>query len=279
MSDEKVVNDGHVFNAECGEPIYEKTQKDVLAHSQAKFDALPPGTVLVPPATCPVCGANPCDSADNHEYEAECGTAAERLLLKESGYCLTEAERRLKEALEMESADDDVKSVSFDESFERETRVSAFRTRLETTGYKSIWQTETINHAGDRTVVSSWVPVGVPTDRDQLSPKAYKASIYEDIILVERNEGVDGIYPGEYCGSSIYIHGIEPIVNPRLFLRWEQEQREDDETEEWHKAADAVEAAAGEGEHYSPCVDYCPKCGTFYVLAESVCGSCGTPRR
>jgi hypothetical protein len=40
-----------------------------------------------------------------------------------------------------------------------------------------------------------------------------------------------------------------------------------------------TEAAAGEGEHYTPNVDYCPGCGTFYVLTEPVCRSCGTPRK
>jgi hypothetical protein len=88
-----------------------------------------------------------------------------------------------------------------------EIRVSALRTRLENTGYKSIWQTETINHAGDRTVISSWVPKEVPAAETN---KGYKFSIYEDVLLVERFEGVDGIYPGEYCGSSTYIHGVGP---------------------------------------------------------------------
>lgn len=136
--------------------------------------------------------------------------------------------------------DSDIKYVSFGESFKKEVRVSALRTRLENTDYKSIWQTETINHAGDRTVISSWVPNEVPGHGE--TPKAYKASIYEDTILVERYEGENGIYPGEYCGSSIYIHGVEPIVNPRLFRKWEQAQGEDDATEEeWLKAADAAE--------------------------------------
>src|SRR5665213_718852 len=49
----------------------------------------------------------------------------------------------------------------------------------------------------------------------------------------------------------------------------------DDEIPEWHKASDAAEAAAGEGEHYTPCVDRCPKYGTFYTLTEAVCGACG----
>jgi len=228
-----------MLDAECGEAMNEMTQNDLLADLQAKFVGLPAGTVLVPPATCQVCGANQRNRADNHEYEAECGTAAERRLLKKPGYRLTEAERRLKEALETKSADD-IKFVLFGESLKRETRVSGLRSRLETTGYKSIWQTETINHAGDRTVISSWVPNEVPGHGE--TPKAYKASIYEDIILVERYEGVDGMYPSEYCGSSIYIHGVEPIVNPRLSRKWEQAQGEDDATEEeWLKAADAAE--------------------------------------
>ena len=130
--------------------------------------------------------------------------------------------------------DSDVEGVSF----KKEARVSGLRKRLERTGYKSIWQTETINHAGDRAVISSWVPNEVPGHGE--TPKAYKASIYEDILLVERYEGVDGIYPGEYCSSSTDIHGVEPIIDPRLFRKWEQEQGEDDETEEWHRAADNV---------------------------------------
>jgi hypothetical protein len=44
----------------------EKTQKDVLAHLQAKDDALPAGTVLVPPATCPVCATAPCNALHHH---------------------------------------------------------------------------------------------------------------------------------------------------------------------------------------------------------------------
>jgi hypothetical protein len=49
MSDDKVLNGVHVFDAEDGEIMNEKTQNDVLADLQARFDALPPGTVLVPP--------------------------------------------------------------------------------------------------------------------------------------------------------------------------------------------------------------------------------------
>jgi len=49
MLDDNVVNDSHVFDKEDGVPMIEKTQGDVLAHLQARFDALPPGTVLVPP--------------------------------------------------------------------------------------------------------------------------------------------------------------------------------------------------------------------------------------
>jgi hypothetical protein len=170
--------------------------------------------------------------------------------------------------------DSDVKDVSFGESFKKRTRVSTLRTRVENTGYKSIWQTETINHAGDRTVISSWVPKEVPAAETN---KGYKFSIYEDVLLVERYEGVDGIYPGEYCGSSTYIHGVEPILNTQKALNYSN--MSDDETPEWHKAADAVEAAAGEGEHYIPYVDYCPGCGTFYVLSESACRACKTARK
>ena len=32
--------------------------KKLLEHLQAKFDALPPGTVLVPPTSCPTCGCS-----------------------------------------------------------------------------------------------------------------------------------------------------------------------------------------------------------------------------
>jgi hypothetical protein len=112
-------------------------------------------------------------------------------------------------------------------------RVSALRTRLENTGYKSIWQTETINHAGDRTVISSWVPKEVPAAE---TPKGYKFSIYEDVLLVERYEGVDGIYPGAYCGSSTYIHGVEPKLRGRNI------PLDDIEEDDAHdKAAQAVE--------------------------------------
>jgi len=38
---------------------------DVLAHPQAKSDGLPAGAVLVPQATCPVCGTDPCNAV-NH---------------------------------------------------------------------------------------------------------------------------------------------------------------------------------------------------------------------
>lgn len=58
MSDEKVVNGGLVFDAEDGEHMNEKIQKDLLADRQAKFDGLPAGTVLVPLATCPTCGCS-----------------------------------------------------------------------------------------------------------------------------------------------------------------------------------------------------------------------------
>jgi len=112
-------------------------------------------------------------------------------------------------------------------------RVSALRTRLENTGYKSIWQTETINHAGDRTVISSWVPKEVPAAE---TPKGYKFSIYEDVLLVERYEGVDGIYPGQYCGSSTYIHGVEPKLRGRNIPL---DDIEDDGAHE--RAAQAVE--------------------------------------
>src|SRR5664279_3222084 len=74
-------------------------------------------------------------------------------------------------------------------------RASGLRMRLESTGYKSIWQTETINHAGDRAVISSWVPVEVSAAE---TPKGYKFSIYEDVLLVERYEGVNDYSPGEY---------------------------------------------------------------------------------
>jgi hypothetical protein len=169
--------------------------------------------------------------------------------------------------------DSDVKDVEFGESVKKEARVSALRTSLGTAGYKSIWQTETINHAGDRTVISSWVPNEVPGHGE--TPKAYKSSIYEDTILVERYEGENGIYPGQYCGSSTYVHGVDPKLR-RVVVELEDC---DDEIPEWHKASDAVEATAGEGEHYTAYVDYCPGCGQFYVLAESVCGGCGTPRK
>jgi delta-aminolevulinic acid dehydratase/porphobilinogen synthase len=45
----------------------------------------------------------------------------------------------------------------------------------------------------------------------------------------------------------------------------------------------AVEAAAGEGEHYTPYVDYCPKCAVFYASCgepnSATCNACGTPRK
>lgn len=44
----------------------EESGKKLLEHLQARFNALPPGTVLVPPETCTVCGTNPCN-ADNPE--------------------------------------------------------------------------------------------------------------------------------------------------------------------------------------------------------------------
>ena len=44
----------------------EETQKDVLADLQAKSDGPPAGTVLVPPVTCQVCGADPCNAANHH---------------------------------------------------------------------------------------------------------------------------------------------------------------------------------------------------------------------
>ena len=110
------------------------------------------------------------------------------------------------------------------------------RTRLESAGYKSIWQTDTINHAAGRTVISSWVPVEMPTNKATMWPKAYKASIYEDVLLVERYEGLDGLYPGEYCGSSTYIHGVEPKLIGR-----NRTLDDTDSDEEFEKAAEAAD--------------------------------------
>ena len=121
-----------------------------------------------------------------------------------------------------------------DVRFEREPRVSGLRRYLVTTGYKSIWQTETINHAGDKTVISSWVADKVPGHGE--TPKAYRASIYEDVLLIERYEGVDGIYPGEYCGSSTYIHGVAANLNGRQLP-----PEGPDEDYEHERAADAAE--------------------------------------
>ena len=55
MSDDNVVNDGHVFDAECGEPMKEKTQNDALAHLQARSGALTLDTVLAPPPKAESC--------------------------------------------------------------------------------------------------------------------------------------------------------------------------------------------------------------------------------
>ena len=52
MSDDrKVVNAGDAFDAENGEPLTEKTQKDVLADLESRFDSLSEGTmILMPPS-------------------------------------------------------------------------------------------------------------------------------------------------------------------------------------------------------------------------------------
>jgi hypothetical protein len=118
-----------------------------------------------------------------------------------------------------------------------EAKVSGLRTRLLQTGYKSIWQTETINHAEERTVVSSWVPAEVPTDGFH-SPKAYRAAIYEDVLLVERYESEDGLNPNSYCGSSTYIHGVGPARAPIG-------EKKTDADYEHERAAQAIDEQTG----------------------------------
>jgi hypothetical protein len=78
------------------------------------------------------------------------------------------------------------------------------------------------------------VPVEVPGAGE--TPKAYKASIYQDVLLLERYEGMDGIYPGQYCGSSTYIHGVEAKLRGRNIPL---DDIEEDDAHE--KAAQAVE--------------------------------------
>lgn len=215
MSDEKDVNDGHVLDAECGEPMIEKTQKNVLADQQAKCDELSQDTVLVPPVTCQVCGTDPtCAICNTKFYICPAGHGR---------FCDCTGEHDCGLLTDEQLAEHRKPYV----------RVSALRTRLENTGYKSIWQTETINHAGDRTVISSWVPAEVPAAE---TPKGYKFSIYEDVLLVERYDGVDGINPGEYCGSSTYIHGVEPKL-----MEWNIPLDGIEEDYEHEKAAQAVE--------------------------------------
>jgi hypothetical protein len=53
------------------EPMNEETQKNVLAHLQARFDALPPGTVLVPARVCPICQARPCNAVPSTDETLE----------------------------------------------------------------------------------------------------------------------------------------------------------------------------------------------------------------
>jgi len=98
------------------------------------------------------------------------------------------------------------------------------------TGYKLLWQTETTNHNGDRAVISSWIGIEVPPE----SPKGYKMSIHEDVLLIERYNGADG----ERCGASIYTHGAARSLNGRVLPNEEEEEVRWDEIE---RAAEAVE--------------------------------------
>jgi hypothetical protein len=71
MNDNIDVNSDDVLDAERGEPMNELTQKNVLALLEARFDTLPPDTVLVPSGVCPICQTSPCNAV-NHSCLSGC---------------------------------------------------------------------------------------------------------------------------------------------------------------------------------------------------------------
>jgi hypothetical protein len=80
------------------------------------------------------------------------------------------------------------------------THRSLRRIRLDLDGYKLLWEVETVNHAGDITTVSSWVPKNVPANKYSWG---YEDSVYnKDIVLVERF-AIDGYT----ISTSTYVHG------------------------------------------------------------------------
>jgi hypothetical protein len=85
------------------------------------------------------------------------------------------------------------------------THRSERRDRLDEAGYKLLWETQTIGHDGDTTVVSSWMPKYIPIHTN----KGWVESIFEsDFILVERFAPADDeIHPNGLTSTSIYLHG------------------------------------------------------------------------
>lgn len=80
------------------------------------------------------------------------------------------------------------------------------RIQLDRHGYKLLWEVETVNHDGDITTISSWVPKDVPANK---YPWGYKDSVYyKDMVLVERF-----VNDGDPMSTSTYIHGAYKVIN------------------------------------------------------------------
>ena len=91
------------------------------------------------------------------------------------------------------------------------THRSERRDRLDSAGYKLLWEVQTTDPHGLITVVSSWMPKYIPTDTN----KGFKASIFEeDFILVERFNPDGDWFPNEVQSTSIYLHGNESTPLP-----------------------------------------------------------------
>ena len=97
------------------------------------------------------------------------------------------------------------------------------RDRLNSAGYKLLWEVQAVVDDGAITVVSSWCPEYIPTHTN----KGYKASIFEeDFVLVERfASDDDDLGPNHPMSTSIYLHGNEstalPSAEPKPVLAWE----------------------------------------------------------
>src|ERR1035441_10389896 len=113
-------------------------------------------------------------------------------------------------------------------------KVNRLRKLLMQQGYKSIWQTEAINHARDGILISSWVRDEIPVPCK--TPKAYQASIFQDALLIERYQLDIDMTFGECLESYTYIHGVEPKLRP-----FDNPPVDEDEYDEWNQAADAAE--------------------------------------